>query len=129
MSATDSRSLPELLSNLVNDLTNLVRKESELVRAEVSEKIGIAAKASATLAIGAALALGAFLLVLAAVVLALSKVMDPLWATLLVAIVAGIGAYLMIKAALRQVQPAAMAPDRSARQIQKDIHLVKGQAQ
>ncbi|HXU99830.1 MAG TPA: phage holin family protein [Caulobacteraceae bacterium] len=123
---TETRTLPELFSLLVNDLSDLVRKESSLVRAEVSEKLGQTLRAGAWLAAGAALLLGAFLVLLQALVLALGKVMDPLWASILVGVAVGVAGYLLIHAALKSIQPAALVPDRSARQIKKDIRVGRG---
>lgn len=123
----DPRSIPELISTLTGDLANLVRKEGELVRTEVGEKIQQTAKAGQTLSIGAALLLGAFLVLLQALVIALSKFMDPLWASMLVGVVVGLIGYSLVKRAMQQVQPAQLAPDRSARQLQKDAQFVKEQ--
>jgi hypothetical protein len=125
--ATDTRSLPELVSALTGDLANLVRKESELVRTEVSEKLAHTAKAGAMMAIGAALLLGAFLVLLQALVIALSKAMDPLWASVIVGVLVGAAGYLLIRSAVAKVKPAELAPDRTARQLHKDAQLVKGQ--
>ena len=127
MEAADPRSLAELISALTSDLADLVRKESELVRAEVSEKISQAAGAGALLGIGAALLLGAFLVLLQALVLALAKVMDPLWASILVGLAAAAAGYALIRSAANKVKPAAMAPDRSVRQLSKDADMVKDQ--
>jgi len=127
MSEIDSRSIPDVISDVARDLANLVRKESELVRTEVSEKIADAAKAGVSMSMGAALLLGGALCLLAAMVLALSHVMDPAWAALLVAVVAGLGGYTLVKGAAKKVQPSALAPDRATRQIQKDAQLVKEQ--
>lgn len=122
---SDPRSLPELVSSVTSELTNLMRKESELVRTEVSEKIADAAHAGQQLGIGAALLLGAFLVLLEALVLALSKVMDPLLASIIVGVaVAAIG-FMLIKGAVAKVQPSALKPERSARQLGKDANLVK----
>ena len=129
MSELETRSIPEIISAVTGDLANLVRKESELVRTEVSEKISDAAKAGVSMSIGAALLLGAFLCLLAAVVIALSHVMDPAWAALLVGVVAGLIGYSLVRAAAKKVQPSALSPDRSARQLQKDAQLVKEQVQ
>jgi len=129
VSELETRSIPEIISAVTGDLANLVRKESELVRTEVSEKISDAAKAGVSMSIGAALLLGAFLCLLAAVVIALSHVMDPAWAALLVGVVAGLIGYSLVRAAAKKVQPSALSPDRSARQLQKDAQLVKEQVQ
>ena len=123
----DPRSLPELFSSVTSELTDLMRKESELVRAEVSEKISSAAHAGQQIGVGAALLLGAFLVLLEALVLALSKVMDPLLASIIVGVVvAGVG-FVLIRGAVSKLKPSALAPERSARQLGKDAHLVKEQ--
>jgi hypothetical protein len=127
MDGTDPRSLAELVSALTSELANLVRKESELVRTEISEKVSQTGKAGVQLGIGAALLLGAALVLLQAIVLALSKVMDPLWASLLVGVVVGAIGYFLVRKAGAMMKPAAMAPDRSARQISKDAQMVKEQ--
>jgi hypothetical protein len=123
----DDRSIPEVISAVATDLATLVRKEGELVRTEVSEKIATAGKAGVTMSAGAALLLGGFLCLLAAIVLGLSHVMDPAWAALLVAVVASLVGYTLVKGAAKKVQPQALAPDRATRQLNKDAQLVKEQ--
>jgi Putative Actinobacterial Holin-X, holin superfamily III len=123
----DQRTIPELVSALTADLANLVRKESELVRAEISEKISDATHAGAWMGVGVALLLGAFLVLLEALVLALSKMMDPLWASIVVAVVVGGAGFLLIRTTLAKVRPGNLAPDRSVRQIGKDARMVKEQ--
>lgn len=129
MQTNDPRSIPDLISALTGDLATLVRKEAELIRAEVSEKISAAGKAGQTMAIGAALLLGAFLVLLQALVLALSKIMDPLWAALVVGVVVALIGYSLIKGAAKKISPAAMTPSRSAQQIKNDAQMVKEQVQ
>jgi len=123
----DPRSIPEVISAVASDLANLVRKEGELVRTEVSEKISDAAKAGTQMSIGAALLLGGFLSLMAAIVIGLAHFMDPFWAALVVGIVAGLIGYTLVKAAAKKVKPASLAPDRAARQLKQDAQLVKEQ--
>lgn len=123
----DTRTLPEVFSAVTGDLANLVRKESELVRTEVSEKIADVAKAGATMSIGAALLLGGFLCVMAALVIGLSEIMHPAWAALLVGVVAGLVGFTLVRGAAQKVKPSALAPDRSTRQLHKDSQFVKEQ--
>jgi VIT1/CCC1 family predicted Fe2+/Mn2+ transporter len=123
----DPRSIPEIISALTGDLANLLRKESELIRAEVSEKIHDAMKAGASLGIGVALLLGGFLCLMAALVIGLDYFMPLFWAALLVGVVAGLIGFTLVKGAANKVKPAALAPDRAARQLQKDAQLVKEQ--
>lgn len=125
----DTRTIPELLSALTSELANLVRKESELVRTEISEKVDQATHAGARIGVGAALLLGAFQVVLAALVLALSKVMDPLWASIIVAVVVGAAGFVLIRSAAAAIRPANLAPERSQRQLHKDARMVKEQVE
>ena len=127
MESGDPRSLPELISALTGELATLVRKESELIRAEVSEKLAQSVQAGRLLGIGAALLLGAFLVLLQALVLALSKVIDPLWASLIVGVVVGGVGFALVRSAANKVSPAELMPDRSARQLRQDAQLVKDQ--
>ena len=123
----DPRTLPELISSLSSDLANLVRKESELVRTEVGEKLGQTGKAAGEVAAGGILMLAALMVLLQALVIALAKIMDPLWASLIVGLgVAAVG-YLLIRTGMKLMTPASLTPDRSARQLGKDAQLVKEQ--
>jgi len=127
MDMNDSRSIPELVSALTGDMANLVRKEGELVRTELAENLGHAAKAGQGLALGGALLLGAYLVLLQALVLALSMVMNPLLASIIVGVVVGACGIVLVREAMRRMKPENLAPGRAARQLQKDAQLVKEQ--
>jgi len=116
----------DLIGQLGSDLAGLVRKEAELARAEVSEKVSAAGKAVVDLAAGALLLVAALLVLLQALVLALSKVMDPTWASLLVGVVVAAAGYLLVRMGLKALSLKALKPDRSARQLQKDAQFMKG---
>ena len=119
----------DLLGQLGADVAGLVRKESELVRAEISEKLNSAGKAVADIAAGGLLLVAALLVLLQALVLALSKLMDPIWASLLVGVVvAGVG-YLLLRTGMKAISLKGLSPDRSARQLKKDAELMKGSPQ
>lgn len=125
--AEDPRSIPELVASVTTELANLVRKEGELVRTEVAEKVQQAVRAGQKLSIGAALLLGAFLVLLQALVLALSELMDPLWASIVVGVVVGLIGFSLVRTGARQVRPRELAPDRARRQLQKDAEMMKEQ--
>jgi hypothetical protein len=122
----DGRTAADLLSQLAGDLTGLVRKEAELVRTELTEKVRTGGKAVGEIAAGALLMVAALLVLLQAVVLGLSKFMDPAWAALLVGGVVAIVGYVALRGGMRMLKPGALTPDRSARQLQKDAQLMKG---
>lgn len=121
----DPRSIPELVSDLTGHLATLVRKESELVRTEVGEKIADAGKAGGKMAMGGALLLGAMLVLLQALVLLLSKVMDPVLASLIVGGLVGVAGFMVVKGAVASLSPSHLTPDRTVRQLEKDANLVR----
>jgi hypothetical protein len=119
-------SVGDLLGQLGADLSGLVHKEMQLARAELSEKVNAAGKAVTDIAAGGLLLMAALLVLLQALVLALSKFMDPTWAALLVGVVvAGVG-YLLVRAGMKAISLKGLAPDKSARQLKKDAELMKG---
>lgn len=122
----DARTLPDLVSQLTTDLANLVRKESELVRTEMSEKLSTAGKAAGEVAAGGILVLAAVHVLLAALVLALAEYIGGIWAALIVGLLVGGVGFLLIRTGLKMMKPENLLPDRSTRQLQKDAQLMKG---
>ena len=100
----EGRSAVDLLSQLAGDLTNLVRKESELVRTELTEKAHSAVKAVGEVAAGSLLMIAA----------------------LLVGGVVALAGFVVLRAGMKMLKPEALTPDRSARQLQKNAELMKG---
>jgi hypothetical protein len=125
----EGRSIADLIGQLTADLAALVRKESELIRTELSEKAGRAAKGVEGIAAGGLLLLAALLVLLQALVLALAKYMDATLAALIVGVgVAAVG-FVLLRGGMKAVSPDGLRPDRSARQLKKDAELVKGKVQ
>lgn len=125
---SDPRSIPQLLSAFTNDFTTLIRKESELVRAEFAQKLKQLARGGGEIAGGAILLNVALLILLQALVLGLSKLMDPTFAALLVGVVVAIVGVVMLRAGVKAAEPSNLTPERTARQLEKDAQLVKEQA-
>lgn len=123
----DPRSLPQLLADLTHDLSTLVRKESELVRVEFKENLQQVARGGAKVAVGAVLLLAAVMILLQTLVLGLSKIMDPVWASLLVGVVVAIVGFVLLRNGARSASPAVLRPDKAATQLKKDAQFVKEQ--
>jgi hypothetical protein len=118
-------SVGDLIGNISNDLSQLFRQEVELAKAELKQEAGKAGKAAGMLS-GAGLA-GYLTVVLltAALVAALSNVMDPGWAALIVAVIwAAIGAVLFVvgRNRLKAVDPM---PRRTVETIKEDAQWLK----
>ncbi|KQW67004.1 hypothetical protein ASE17_19710 [Phenylobacterium sp. Root77] len=127
MADLETRTLPQLIGDLSSDLTGLLRKESELVRAEVSEKLAQLLKASSEIAAGAICLMVALLILLQAVVIALAKVVGAGWASLIVGVVVALVGVMLVRAGAKAASPSQLTPERSLRQVEKDAQLAKEQ--
>lgn len=119
------RSLGSLFADLTQETTGLVRQEVDLAKAEISEKASQVGSAIASLAVGGALALAGFLVLLQAAVVALSNVMEPWLASLIVGgVVALIGIILMLKGR-RDLAAQNLAPRRTIDSVQEDARVAR----
>jgi len=126
--------LADLFSNLALDFTGLFRKEIELAKAEASEKVDVAVKAAASLAIGAVLAIGAIGGFLAALVtggaaLLIQLGMTPTAANVVAAIivtaVVGGVAWTFISRGLDGLKANKLGMERSANSLRADAATLK----
>jgi hypothetical protein len=128
-SVQDPCSVPELLSDLVSQATTLFRKEGELIRAELSEKLGQILAAAGALAAGGILLLVALIVLALALVHAVSQIgdMGVGWASLIVGLaLAVVGALLLMKGK-NSLDAGNLAPRRTLHQVKRDADLVKEQ--
>jgi VIT1/CCC1 family predicted Fe2+/Mn2+ transporter len=120
-------SLSTLLSGIVGDAQELVRKEIALARQEVREEISAAKDAGTALAIsGAVLAIGGLFLLIT-LALGLADLFDwPAWAGfgLVGAVCAIVGAVLLSsgRQRLKQVHPV---PERTVETMKENIEWIK----
>lgn len=123
----DPRSLPQLLGDLARDISMLFQKETQLIRSELSDKIGQVEAGAGSLAAGAICLLVALLVLVQALVIALSEIMGAGWASLLVGVVIAVIGAVLLKKGAGQLKPSNLTPDRTASQFRKDADLVREQ--
>ena len=73
MNSQSSRSIPELFSEAVGQLANLIGNEFELARTELSEKVSQAGRAAGMIGVGAVILIPALMLLLFAISAALVR--------------------------------------------------------
>jgi Putative Actinobacterial Holin-X, holin superfamily III len=130
MHQTDERSLKELLSELRQSVTTLFRTEIELARAETSEKISQAGVSAVAIAGGGILSLAALIVLLQALVIALTELgLSPALSALIVSGVVAIIACALIYKGLNDLKASNLAPIRTVEALRRDAHLVKEHAQ
>lgn len=128
------RSLTDLIGGLAGDISGLFRKEIQLAKAEVSEKVDELLGASKGLAIGVVLAIGAVGVLLAAVVTGVTALlvaigMEPTTASfiasLIVGVIVGAIAWTMISRSLAAWKASRLNLDRTTNSLARDAQVVK----
>jgi hypothetical protein len=125
----DARGVGELLGDAVTQLSTLFRKEVQLARAEMGEKASEAAGAIPGIGAGAALGLGALILLLEAAAAGVARLFDlaPGWALLIVGVVAALGGYALIRGGIAKLKATNLTPHRTAEQLSRDAQAAKEQ--
>ncbi len=121
----EETSVGQLISEISDDLSHLFRQEVELAKAEVRQEARKAGKAAGMLGGAGFAGYMVALLVTLAVVAALSNVMDPGWAALIVAVVwavVGIVLYATGRQRLRTVSPV---PRQTVETLKEDAQWLK----
>jgi hypothetical protein len=121
------RSIGELFGQLTQDLSLLVRQETQLAKTEIQEKISRASRDLVALAAGGIVALiGGFAITTAIILLLVDPVgLEPWLAALLVGAVLAGGGYLMLQKGLRDLKTVDPAPRRTVESVKEDIQAIK----
>jgi hypothetical protein len=126
----DNRSITDLLGDLSGNVSTLFRKEIQLARAETSEKVSQAMMAIGAIAGGLVLALGALLVLLQALVIALTNLGVPAgWASLIVGVLVAGTAYAFIQKGINDLKAERLTPDRTIGAVRGDAKALKEQVQ
>ena len=124
MAQTNVRPLPEIFTDLIAQLTSLVRKESQLARAEVSEKANRALSGMAMIMLALVLLIPALVILLQAAIAGLiENGMQPAIAALIVGGVALIIGMVLGLIGWSWVKPKALIPDRTIEQLKRDTEV------
>ncbi|MGW4061467.1 phage holin family protein [Amycolatopsis sp. NPDC004747] len=120
-------SVGELMSNVMKDLSTLVRQEVELAKAEVKAEAGKAAKGAGMLG-GAGFA-GYLVVLFLSIALwqGLANVMDSGWAALIVAVVWVIVGAALYATGRREVRRINPKPERTVETLQQVPDALKGE--
>lgn len=122
------KSLGELFGDLSAQVSALVRQEVQLAKTEITGKIAGLAVGAVFLVVAALMGLGAFLVLLAAAVAALSLVL-PTWAAALIVavvllVIAGVAALLGIGKIKAATPPV---PQQTIETLKEDAQWLKNQ--
>lgn len=130
----ESRSLPELLKELMNDLTSLFRKEVQLAKVEATEKVQQALTGVEMVVAGAVLAIAALGVLLSALVSGLAAVFVGMGmgdatagglSALIIGLIVAIIAYVVFRRGMAQLKAPNLMLDRTAHSLGRDASVIK----
>jgi hypothetical protein len=121
----EDKSIGVQIRELTETLTALFKTEIALAKAEIQQGIGKAAVGVGLFAAAAVLAVFAFALLVTAGVLALSLVLQPWAAALIVAVVFLIGAVLLAMMGKSRMSDASVMPTGAVEGMKTDVQVVK----
>lgn len=124
----DDRSLGQILRDLRDETSTLLRQEVDLAKTEMSEKAATVGSNLGSVAVGGAVAFAGALTLLAALTLGLISLMSEfmsrdvaMWlAPLLVGLVLAIVGYSLIKKALEALKQEGLAPKRTTQSLKEN---------
>lgn len=125
--AKEERSIGDLFTELAGETSTLVRQEIDLARVELTQKASDIGKNVAWLSVGGVVGLVGVLAVTAALILLLSKVMDPWLAAVLVGGAFLIAAGVMVMSALKALKETDLAPRQTVETLKEDTQWLKNQ--
>jgi Putative Actinobacterial Holin-X, holin superfamily III len=123
------RSIPEIFTDVVDQFTTLLRKEGELARTEVSEKITQVGVGLGLIVGGSVLLTPALVILLQAAVSALitANIVQQPWAPLIVGGAVFVIGIILLLVGMSRLTAEALIPNKTISQIQSDVRVAKGQ--
>lgn len=116
----DERSLGELFAELSRETGVLVRKEVELATTEMTAKAKVAGAHAAIVAAGGALVHAGLLVLLAALVIALTQLGLQAWlAALIVAVLTMVAGYVLVNSGLSNLRRTSVKPTQTIETIKE----------
>lgn len=126
---TESSTFGSLFSSLTDEVTTLVRNEVQLAQAEMTEKASQATKGVASIAAAGAVMFSGFLVLLAAAVYGLDRVLPdtttPWLSALIVGAIVLIIGVILVQAGRKKLQALHLTPDRTMASFRNDKEFAK----
>ena len=126
--ATNRQTVPELLTSLVTQMSELMRTEGQLARAEISEKVTLATTGLGLIVGGAILLMPALVVLLEAAVAALVESgLAPYWSALAIGGGCFILGLVLLLIGVRWLRAGKFIPDKTIHQLQRDAATARSQ--
>jgi hypothetical protein len=125
---SDDRSLAELIGELAQEISTLVRQEVTLARVELGEKASRVGSHVVSLAAGGAIAYAGLLSILAAIIVLLAEAGLDWWASALLVgvVVAGTGGFLVMRG-INSIKQMDLTPRQTLESLKEDAQWARKQ--
>jgi len=128
MGVQEHRTVPELFTDLISQVTSLFRTETRLARAELNEKIAQAGSGIGMIAAGAILLIPALVILLQAAAAALiDQGFQPYVAALIVGGAALFVGLMLALIGMNQLKMKKLTPHKTIEQLQTDAVFARNQ--
>ena len=124
---TDGRSIKQIVQDIVNHVSDIIRSEVRLAKAEVRQDLAHYAKAIAFIGIAGVLAFYALGFVLLGAVYGLQDVVPSWLAALLVGAAVGITAAILFLTGRKKLAQASLRPDKTIQSLEDNVTWFKRQ--
>ena len=125
--ARSEKPLGALVRDLMAQVSNMIRHELGLARAEMAEKAGQAGSGVAMIATAVALGIAALVILLLSAVLGLNYVMEPWLSALIVGGVAALIAAAIAAKGKSNLRARNLTPDHTLHSVRDDARFVRQQ--
>jgi len=127
-SSSANQSIPSIVTDLISQFTLLLRKEGELARTEMSEKISQVAVGLGMLVAGAVLMMPALVVLLFAAVAAMDHAgMSSSAAALVVGGAVLLLGFIFVLVGMNRLKARKLVPRKTIHQLQEDVSVAKRQ--
>ncbi len=123
--ARDDASLGSLVKELAHEVPSLLSKELALAKSEARESLHATKVGAAAVAMGGAVAVSGFLVLLLAAVYALSNVVAPWLAALIVGGITLVVGLVMVESGKKKFEAESLKPDRTLDSLHKDKTVIE----
>ena len=124
---SDGRSIKQILQDIVNHVSDIIRSEVRLAKTEVQQDATHFAKAGRWIAVAAVLVFYAVGFVLLSAVYGLQGVMPSWLAALLVGVAVGIVAAILYLTGRNKLAHASLRPDKAIKTLEDNVTWFKRQ--
>lgn len=122
----DQRPVGGLLTDLVAQVNALFRTELNLLKAEMKDNVRSLRGGIVSVAIGTALLIAALFVLVQALVAAMVAAGMSVWlSSVIVGVALALVGVILLKMGADKMSLSEMTPDRTVRQMEKDVTLVK----